>query len=203
MISAAQLRAARAMLGIDQRRLAEMSDLSVPTIQRMEASEGDDSRQCRFADETDRRSGCRRGRADRGRRAQPRRRSRGPSEVSATAVLLAAAAALLGLAPAGVALGRRAAGRWVVYAGALIICAVAAGLALATLLGFIAGGRLHPAARPALDRSAVPPRRAVGGVPGRGRPRRRRQPASMPWVMAVTKPSPSGCCPSIRLSSPR
>jgi transcriptional regulator with XRE-family HTH domain len=40
MISAAQLRAARAMLGIDQRRLAEMSGLSVPTIQRMEASEG-------------------------------------------------------------------------------------------------------------------------------------------------------------------
>ena len=28
------------MLGIDQRRLAELSDLSVPTIQRMEASEG-------------------------------------------------------------------------------------------------------------------------------------------------------------------
>ena len=40
MISAAQLRAARAMLGIDQRRLAELSGLSVPTIQRMEASDG-------------------------------------------------------------------------------------------------------------------------------------------------------------------
>jgi transcriptional regulator with XRE-family HTH domain len=40
MISAPQLRAARALLGIDQRRLAELSDLSVPTIQRMEASEG-------------------------------------------------------------------------------------------------------------------------------------------------------------------
>jgi transcriptional regulator with XRE-family HTH domain len=40
MITAAQLRAARALLGIDQRRLAELSDLSVPTIQRMEASEG-------------------------------------------------------------------------------------------------------------------------------------------------------------------
>jgi transcriptional regulator with XRE-family HTH domain len=40
MISAAQLRGARALLGIDQRRLAELSDLSVPTIQRMEASEG-------------------------------------------------------------------------------------------------------------------------------------------------------------------
>ncbi len=38
MITAAQLRAARALLGIDQRKLAELSDLSVPTIQRMEAS---------------------------------------------------------------------------------------------------------------------------------------------------------------------
>jgi transcriptional regulator with XRE-family HTH domain len=40
MISAAQLRAARALLGIDQRTLAELSSLSVPTIQRMEASDG-------------------------------------------------------------------------------------------------------------------------------------------------------------------
>lgn len=40
MITAGQLRAARALLGIDQRRLAELSGLSVPTIQRMEASEG-------------------------------------------------------------------------------------------------------------------------------------------------------------------
>ena len=40
MISAAQLRAARALLGIDQRKLAERCDLSVPTIQRMEASDG-------------------------------------------------------------------------------------------------------------------------------------------------------------------
>lgn len=39
MITAAQLRAARLLLGIDQRRLAELSRLSVPTIQRMEASE--------------------------------------------------------------------------------------------------------------------------------------------------------------------
>jgi transcriptional regulator with XRE-family HTH domain len=39
MITAAQLRAARALLGIDQRRLAKLSQLSVPTIQRMEASE--------------------------------------------------------------------------------------------------------------------------------------------------------------------
>ena len=39
MITAAQLRAARALLGIDQRKLAELSGLSLPTIQRMEASE--------------------------------------------------------------------------------------------------------------------------------------------------------------------
>ena len=40
MITAAQLKAARALLGIDQRQLAEASGLSLPTIQRMEASEG-------------------------------------------------------------------------------------------------------------------------------------------------------------------
>jgi transcriptional regulator with XRE-family HTH domain len=40
MITAAQLRAARALLGLDQRRLAEAAGLSLPTIQRMEGSEG-------------------------------------------------------------------------------------------------------------------------------------------------------------------
>ena len=40
MITSAQLRAARALTGIDQKTLAELCGLSVPTIQRMEASEG-------------------------------------------------------------------------------------------------------------------------------------------------------------------
>ncbi len=40
MISAAQMRAARALLGLDQRRLAELAGVSLPTIQRMEASDG-------------------------------------------------------------------------------------------------------------------------------------------------------------------
>jgi len=40
MITAAQLRAARALLGIDQRKLARSAGLSLPTIQRMEASDG-------------------------------------------------------------------------------------------------------------------------------------------------------------------
>lgn len=40
MITAGQMRAARALLSLDQRELAERSGLSLPTIQRMEASEG-------------------------------------------------------------------------------------------------------------------------------------------------------------------
>jgi transcriptional regulator with XRE-family HTH domain len=40
MITAAQLKAARALLGMDQRTLAEAADLSLPTIQRMETSDG-------------------------------------------------------------------------------------------------------------------------------------------------------------------
>ena len=40
MITAGQIRASRALLGIDQRMLAEAAGLSLPTIQRMEASDG-------------------------------------------------------------------------------------------------------------------------------------------------------------------
>jgi transcriptional regulator with XRE-family HTH domain len=40
MITAAQMKAARALLGIDQKELARLSGLSLPTIQRMEASNG-------------------------------------------------------------------------------------------------------------------------------------------------------------------
>ena len=40
MITAPQMRAARALLGIDQRALADHAGLSLPTIQRMEASDG-------------------------------------------------------------------------------------------------------------------------------------------------------------------
>lgn len=40
MITAGQLRAARALIAIDQRELAALSGLSVPTVQRMEASNG-------------------------------------------------------------------------------------------------------------------------------------------------------------------
>jgi transcriptional regulator with XRE-family HTH domain len=40
MITGAQMRAARALLGIDQRQLAALAGLSLPTIQRMESSAG-------------------------------------------------------------------------------------------------------------------------------------------------------------------
>lgn len=40
MITSQQMRAARALLGFDQRQLAELAGLSLPTIQRMESSDG-------------------------------------------------------------------------------------------------------------------------------------------------------------------
>ena len=40
MITGTQMRAARALLGLDQRQLAKASGLSLPTIQRMEACDG-------------------------------------------------------------------------------------------------------------------------------------------------------------------
>ena len=40
MITSQQMRAARALLGIDQRQLAALANVSLPTIQRMEASDG-------------------------------------------------------------------------------------------------------------------------------------------------------------------
>jgi len=40
VITAGQLKAARALLGVEQKTLAELAGVSLPTIQRMEASDG-------------------------------------------------------------------------------------------------------------------------------------------------------------------
>jgi len=40
LLTAAQMRAARALVGLDQKALAAASGVSLPTIQRMEASDG-------------------------------------------------------------------------------------------------------------------------------------------------------------------
>jgi len=58
--------------------------------------------------------------------------------VNPTAVLLAVAAALVALLPAGVAWGRRAVGGWIVFGGALGLCAIAAAMATTNLLGLSA-----------------------------------------------------------------
>ena len=39
MITGSQMKAARALLGIDQKELARLSGVSLPTIQRMEGSD--------------------------------------------------------------------------------------------------------------------------------------------------------------------
>jgi transcriptional regulator with XRE-family HTH domain len=56
MITAAQMRAARALLGVDQSELAELAGLSVPTIQRMEASDDVVRGNVDFLDEAHRRT---------------------------------------------------------------------------------------------------------------------------------------------------
>ena len=40
MLTALQMKAARALIGMEQKALAEASGVSLPTIQRMEASDG-------------------------------------------------------------------------------------------------------------------------------------------------------------------
>jgi predicted transcriptional regulator len=40
VLTGAQIRAARALLGIDQKTLADQAGVSLPTVQRMEASKG-------------------------------------------------------------------------------------------------------------------------------------------------------------------
>ena len=59
--------------------------------------------------------------------------------MSALAILLACAGALLALVLPAIGLGRLAAGRWTTYGGALAICALAAAIALARLLGLADG----------------------------------------------------------------
>ena len=60
--------------------------------------------------------------------------------MSAAAILLGGAGSLLGLILPGLALGRRAAGRWIVYGASLAICIALTGVSLSALLGATAGG---------------------------------------------------------------
>ena len=138
MITAGQLRASRAILGIDQRALAEAAGLSLPTIQRMEASEGVvrgnvDSLMKLVAS-----VGRARHRTDLRQCAEPRRRPRRAAEEDAVVTLtiaLACAAALLALAVVAVALCRFAAATRIVYGACMIVAAISLIAAAAHLLG--------------------------------------------------------------------
>ena len=140
MITAAQMRAARALLGIDQRRLAALSGLSLPTIQRMEASDGVVRGNVDSLMKLVRRAGRGRHRTDRRGRRQHRRRARraadrprSPRRRRMIVALLLCVAALFALALAAVPLAAAPAGRPVVYGGAMAVTAVALLIALAAI----------------------------------------------------------------------
>ena len=137
MITAGQLRASRAILGIDQRALAEAAGLSLPTIQRMEASDGvvrgnvdslmklvaalDELGIDLISDNA----------AKPGR--WPRRAAEEGGDVTLT-IALACAAALLGLAVVAVALCRFAAATRIIYGACMIVTAISLVAAAAHLL---------------------------------------------------------------------
>ncbi len=140
MITAAQLRAARALVSMDQRTLADLAGLSLPTIQRMEASDGVVRGNVDFAHEADGGLGDRRDRTSGRRSGEFRRRTRGSSEADNVcvgqcfgrsaeralialpiALFLLCDAALLILAAAGMVLARRPIGNTLLYAGTLAV----------------------------------------------------------------------------------
>ena len=155
MITAAQLRAARVLLGIDQRRLAELSGLSVPTIQRMEASEtmvrGNvdslvklitalEDAGIELIDDGANSDGGGRGvrlKAGSGDRAgkQDIERSEGAQIMSAVALQMVCVAGLLGLAVLAIVLSRSKIATAVIYGATLAVSAIALIGALRCLLG--------------------------------------------------------------------
>ena len=180
------MRAARAMLGIDQRELAGLSGLSLPTIQRMEASDGvvrgnvDSLMKLVGALAGSRHRADCRGRGQQPgwpRRASDRCRPRRDVRVASRmiALTLTCIVLLLCLAVAGafacVVAVRPEHRLW--RQPCHFGCFAAGGAALARRRAI---GR-DPAARPALDRRAFPARSARRLLPGRGRAgQRRRQP---------------------------
>ena len=186
MITAAQMRAARALLGIDQRELAQRSGLSLPTIQRMEASDGVVRGNVDFADEAGRAlaangieligegaasaaaaAGC-------GSNERPRGGDRYPRKAETLMAIYAlyGVAALLALAPIAVALGASPRASNVIYGACLVITLALCTIGIICLFGRATFAR-DIAARPALARRAFPHRCARGVLPGGGQSRRR------------------------------
>ena len=118
MITSRQLRAARALAGLDQRALAKASRLSLPTIQRMEASDGvvrgnvESLMKLIAALERAGHRADQRGRGKRAAAAAAVRLKRATEEIAAMALegLLWCIAALLGTGVAALALARHRVG---------------------------------------------------------------------------------------------
>ena len=173
MITAAQLRAARALASLDQRALAEVAGLSVPTIQRMEASDGvirgnvDSLTKLVSALENAgveligegassrrRREGRAPTKCDRRRAPCGLARQRGPQRrvLMPVALFLLCDAALLVLAVVAVLLRRRSAATAIVYGGALVLSLALLAGALVHMVGRSFSGGHCLADRPALGR---------------------------------------------------
>ena len=150
MITAAQLRAARALASLDQRALAALAGLSVPTIQRMEASEGVIRGNVEIVDEARRGARERRGRAH-SRRRRERQRGKGRPlaqpggqrsiddrsigrQPMTIELLLACDAALLLLGAAAVCLRGRPFVTSLIYFGSLALSLVALATALVHII---------------------------------------------------------------------
>src|SRR6185312_12659014 len=136
MITAAQLRAARALLGIDQRRLAKLSRLSVPTIQRMEASEtlvrGNVDSLVKLIAAFDA-AGVEM--IDEGAGRQPGAHMISAVAISPVALQMSCVAGLLVTAVLAIVLSHSKSATAVVYSAASVICAIALWGSLRFLLG--------------------------------------------------------------------
>ena len=209
MITAAQMRAARALLQIDQRQLAELCGLSLPTIQRMEASDGvvrgNVDSLMKLVEALQRR----RHRTDQRQRLQPNRRPRRaphrsdpasrnrhpPPGAGMIALILACIAAFLALAVIGGVTARMPIGGPLVYSGCLV-------LSLTTMLA----GLTSIAAPPIGDDAAALAWPSPAATSGWTRCRRSScwwsgwaapPPACSRSATGATKSSRSACCRSM------
>ena len=205
MLTAAQLRAARALLGVDQRRLAELSDLSVPTIQRMEASEGvirgnvESLMKLIGAMEQ---AGIR---ADRRRRAKRwRRPRRAPQGVRAGEVAMAPLVGLIcvgaffAIAVLAIPICRWKSAAAIIYGALPRDLAGRARQRPCPPLSRRARSDVVAAVRAAMARRAFPHRCAFRVLSRRRQSRRRARPPSMHSAMAAMSLNRSACCRSIR-----
>ena len=138
MITAGQIRASRALLDIDQRTLAEAAGLSLPTIQRMEASDGVVRGNVNSLMKLIAALELARDRAHDRQRCQRRRRPRRPAEEAGDmtlTVVLICAGLLIALGILAVIIRRATASSRLIYGASIVVTVVSLAAALTQLLG--------------------------------------------------------------------